>query len=53
MNNENIRKEIKDFLISSQDKKFREFSSSLCTYDDKERFIGVRTPIIKNMQNIY
>lgn len=47
MNNENIRKEIKDFLISSRDKKFREFSSSLCPYDDKERFIGVRTPIIK------
>ena len=47
MKKENIGKEIREFLISSEDKKFKEFSSSLCPHDDKDTFIGVRTPVIK------
>ena len=47
MKNKNVRNEIREFLIDSADEKFRDFSSSLCPNDDKDSFLGVRTPIIK------
>ena len=47
MKNESIGKEIREFLFSMADEKFKVFSSSLCPSDDKDSFIGVRTPIMK------
>ena len=40
---------IKDKLFLYQDLKYRDFHSSLVPNIDKDRFIGVRTPILRNL----
>ena len=41
--------DIKSKLFENQDLKYRDFHSSLIPNIDKERFIGVRTPILRKM----
>ena len=41
--------DIKNKLFENQDLKYRDFHSSLIPNIDKERFIGVRTPILRKM----
>lgn len=45
----NQQEDILQFLLSNQDDKYREFTSSLIPTVDKSNIIGVRTPIIRKL----
>ena len=48
-----ISKEIRDVLLRNQDLKYRDFSAKLTPTIDKELFIGVRVPKLREIAKQY